>query len=218
MIIYMSDIICVTNRKLCKENFLERIEKIAKENPKGIILREKDLPEQNAIPKNSVLVKEETTAETYEALAKEVLAICDQYHTPCILHSFVEVAKELNCRAIHLPFPILQTLSEKDRRNFTILGASCHSVVEAKEAQRLGCTYIIAGHIFETDCKKGSKGRGLHFLQEVCESVAIPVYAIGGIHAQNINEVRNAGATGACMMSAFMTCEEPGRLLAQLEE
>lgn len=203
MIIYMSDIICVTNRTLCKENFLERIEKIAKEHPKGIIFREKDLSEQT---------------ETYAELAKEVLAICDQYHTPCILHSFVEVAKELNCNAIHLPFPTLRRLSEKDRRYFTVLGASCHSVEEAKEAQRLGCTYIIVGHIFETDCKKGIAGRGLSFLQEVCEAVSIPVYAIGGITTKNINEVRKAGAAGACIMSGLMTCEEPDKYLAKLEE
>lgn len=199
----MSDIICVTNRALCKEDFLERIEKIAREHPKGIILREKDLSEQT---------------EIYAELAKEVFAICNQYHTPCILHSFVEVAKELNCSAIHLPFPTLQRLSEKDRRYFTVFGASCHSVEEAKEAQRLGCTYIIVGHIFETDCKKGIAGRGLSFLQEVCKAVSIPVYAIGGISAKNINEVRKAGAAGACIMSGFMTCEEPSRLINFLEE
>jgi thiamine-phosphate pyrophosphorylase len=39
----MSDIVCITNRKLCKEEFLERIEEIAKAKPFGIILREKDL-------------------------------------------------------------------------------------------------------------------------------------------------------------------------------
>lgn len=198
----MSDIVCVTNRKLCQEDFLERIEKIAKVNPKGIILREKDLEQ----------------TETYADLAKAVLEICNKYHTPCILHSFVEVAKKLNCNAIHLPFPLLLTLSENDRSKFKILGASCHSVEEAKEAQELGCTYIIVGHIFETDCKKGLKGRGLEFLQEVCEAVSIPVYAIGGIDVHNINEVRKIGASGACIMSGLMTCEEPSRYLTNLEE
>jgi len=200
MIIYMSDILCVTNCKLCREDFLIRIEKIAKENPYGIILREKDLLE-----------------EEYIVLARAVLEICQKYNTLCVLHSFAKVAKKLNCTAVHLPLPILRTLNEADRKAFTVLGASCHSEEEAKEAERLGCTYIIAGHIFETDCKKGLKGRGLDFLQNVCENVSIPVYAIGGIDKQNIRKVRQAGASGACIMSGIMTCGNIGQYLADFE-
>lgn len=197
----MSDILCVTNRSLCQENFLTRIEKIAQEHPGGIILREKDLPEQE-----------------YASLAKSVLEICRKHHTRCMLHSFVNVAKELHCDGIHLPLPILRTLSDAEKRTFTTLGASCHSVSDAKEAQRLGCTYIIAGHIFDTDCKKGLAGRGLDFLRDVCETVSIPVYGIGGIHARNIMEVRNTGAAGACIMSGLMTCKNTGSYLAGLAD
>lgn len=201
MIIYMSDILCVTNRTLCKEDFLIRIEKIAKKNPQGVILREKDL-----------------FAKEYISLAKSVLEICQRYNTPCLLHSFVDIAKELSCTAIHLPLHILRTLSEEDKRAFTTLGASCHSVQDAKEAERLGCTYIITGHIFETDCKKGLAGRGPGFLHDVCTSVSIPVYAIGGINAQNIIKVRKAGAAGACIMSGLMTCDNPDEYLDGFKE
>lgn len=79
---------------------------------------------------------------------------------------------------------------------------------DALEAESLGCTYITAGHIFETDCKKGLPGRGLAFLRNVCVSVSIPVYAIGGIHDGNIAAVRGAGAKGACIMSGLMQCED----------
>ena len=72
------------------------------------------------------------------------------------------------------------------------------------EAEKLGCTYITAGHVFATDCKKGLPPRGLSFLKEVCYSVTIPVYAIGGIDENNMEAVRQAGAAGGCMMSGFM--------------
>ena len=49
------------------------------------------------------------------------------------------------------------------------------------EAERLGATYVTAGHIFTTDCKKGLPPRGLDFLKNVCDAVTIPVYGIGGI-------------------------------------
>ena len=115
--------------------------------------------------------------------------------------------------AIHLPLPVLKSLSGQQRRNFRVLGASCHTVEEAREAERLGCTYITAGHIFYTDCKKGLAPRGLHFLQRVCREVSIPVWAIGGICPDNFHLVKGAGARGGCVMSALMSCEDPGALL-----
>ena len=190
MIISMSDILCVTSRTLCKEEFLQRVEEIAANKPKGIILREKDLSEKE-----------------YKELAEKVLVICKKDDVPCMLHSFIDVAIELGAENIHLPLHILRKVDEKTKETFKIIGASCHSVEEAHEAEQLGCTYITAGHVFVTDCKKGLAPRGVEFLQNVCESVSIPVYAIGGISSENINAVRKVGAAGACVMSGLMRCE-----------
>lgn len=201
MITFMSDILCITNRKLCKEDFLIRIEKIAKAHPKAIILREKDLSEDN-----------------YKTLAKSVLQICKDYNTPCILHTFVKTAKAINCKSIHLPLPVLRTLSKSDKDFFINLGASCHSVEDATEAEKMGCTYITAGHIFDTDCKKGIPGRGVDFLKEVCKAVSMPVYALGGINAKNIVKVKAAGAKGACVMSGAMICEDAHEFLTAFKE
>ena len=86
------------------------------------------------------------------------------------------------------------------------IGTSTHSPAEALEAQQLGATYVTAGHIYTTDCKKGLPPRGLDFLQNVCNAVTIPVYAIGGIklNAGQINEVKSCGASGVCIMSGMM--------------
>lgn len=90
---------------------------------------------------------------------------------------------------------------------FDVIGCSVHSVEEAREAVRLGATYLSAGHIFETDCKKGLPPRGLDFLREVCASVPVPVYAIGGIHLdpEQLTLVQSCEAAGACIMSGLMT-------------
>ena len=197
----MCEVLCVTNRLLCKEDFSERIEKLAKAQPKGIILREKDL-----------------TAREYKSLAKAALEICGRYGTPCILHSFADIAAELGAAALHLPLPVLRELPSDKRSGFTTLGASCHSAEEAREAQSLGCTYITAGHVFDTDCKKGLPGSGLEFLKQVCESVTVPVYAIGGISAENAARALSAGAKGVCVMSGAMTCGDPQEYLAKFRE
>ena len=191
----------MTNRLLCKDDFLERIDRLAKAQPKGMILREKDL-----------------SASDYKSLAEAVLEICEKYCIPCILHSFADVAEELGAKALHLPLPVLRELPKSKRSGFTVLGASCHSIEEAGEAQQLGCTYITAGHVFDTDCKKGLPGRGPHFLKQVCESVTLPVYAIGGISEENAAQAINAGARGVCVMSGAMTCDDPQEYMAKFKE
>ncbi|MBE6564233.1 MAG: thiamine phosphate synthase [Ruminococcaceae bacterium] len=197
----MSDLLCVTNRTLCREDFLTRIERIAACHPAGIILREKDM-----------------NPEEYKELAAAVMEICEQHGVRCILHNFPDVAMSLQADAIHLPLPLLRELSQEKKAHFTDLGASCHSVEDALEAQALGCTYITAGHVFETDCKKGLPGRGPDFLRNVCAAVDIPVYGIGGIDADNIALVRDAGANGACLMSSLMVSENVTGLMKDMEK
>lgn len=196
----MYNLLAITNRHLCSDNFLEQIKKIISinldNNSKNssllsnskikIVLREKDLSE-----------------EDYEYLAKKVLSICDSSNIECILHTYYNVAKRLNCGSIHLPLHILRENPDL-AKSFSTIGVSIHSVNEAIEAQNLNAAYITAGHIFETDCKKGLSGRGLDFLHQVVDSVNIPVYAIGGINKSNIDSVLENGAYGACIMSGLM--------------
>ena len=182
-------IIAVSNRKLCNRPFLEQIERVCKIHPEAVILREKDL-----------------TEEEYGTLAKEVMNICSRYQVSCILHNFWKTALELGCTSVHLPLPELRKLPEGVKEKFQRIGTSVHSVEDAKEAERLGVSYMTAGHIYVTDCKKGLPPRGLPFLQNVCQAVQIPVYGIGGIKIDEaqLHELKNAGAAGGCVMSGMM--------------
>lgn len=170
---------------------MQRMAGIVAARPAAILLREKDLPPHD-----------------YQGLAQQVLELAGD-QVPVILHSYPDVALALGCPRLHVPLPLLRTLTPQQRSRFEVLGASCHSVDEAKEAQALGCTYITAGHIFETSCKPGLAARGLTFLQHVTQAVSIPVWAIGGVMPENISLVRSAGAVGGCVMSGFMVCDNP---------
>lgn len=183
----MFKLICVTNRLLCEDDFFARMEKIASTHVDAVILREKDL-----------------SPSDYEEMAKKTIKICDKYETPLILHSFADIAIKLKVKRIHLPLAKLRELPPEDKKYFEEIGASCHSLKDAKEAEKFGCAYVTAGHIFDTDCKKGILGRGLDFLQNICENVSVPVYAIGGITPLNAAKIKNAGAEGCCVMSWFM--------------
>jgi thiamine-phosphate pyrophosphorylase len=190
-------ILAVTNRRLCQESFLNRIQKLSQTAIKGIILREKDLSESS-----------------YEALAKEVLLICRRSGKECILHSFPDVALRLAAENIQLP--LWKAAECKNLNCFKTVGIAIHSVAEAKEVQYLGATYVTAGHVFATDCKQGLLPRGLPFVKAVCANVSIPVFAIGGIAENNLVDVLDAGAAGVCLMSSMMTCGDPQEYVDRL--
>lgn len=181
--------ICVANRTLCRDDFLTRIDHIAKKGvADAILLREKDLTERE-----------------YLELAEKVLSICKSHNRRCILHTYYKAAKELGCKEIHLPLPLLQKMREEGEKEwFTTVGTSVHSLKQANLAMHLQADYMTAGHIFETDCKKGLPGRGLSFLSKVVCKSEVPVYGIGGISADNAGQIMETGAAGVCIMSGFM--------------
>lgn len=187
-------VLVISNRSLCsggRREFVQRIRLLRSPEASAVtavILREKDLSQQE-----------------YRALAQDILEGESETDAPLILHSFVNVALELGCHAIHLPYIPFLGLTDAQREWFTTLGVSCHSVSEALEAQRLGASYVTASHIFPTQCKPGVPARGLDFLAEVTRQVDIPVYALGGIDEKNMAPCMDQGAKGVCVMSrAFL--------------
>ena len=178
------DIIGVTNRKLCND-FYKRIKEISKSNLKYLILREKDLEYRELL-----------------IMAKNVQSILKDSNIKLIINSNVEVAEEVNAYGIQLSF---KDFCKNKGKNFNgIKGVSVHSLSEAIEAEKRGANYIIYGHVFNTDCKKGLKPRGLIEFKEICNKVNIPVYAIGGINKENYKSVLEIGADGVAVMSSLM--------------
>ncbi len=185
-------LIAVTDSATCPRPLAEQIERLAKLTelrPQAVILRAKALDKA-----------------AYRTLALQAQQSCEAAGIPLILHSDWQLARELGISMLHLPLAFLRQISEYERAYFTWLSTSVHSVGEAQEAQALGATVLIAGHIYTTQCKAGLAPRGLGFLQSVCSAVSLPVYAIGGIgfDAAQHAELQANGARGACVMRAYM--------------
>lgn len=189
------DLICVTSRALCTDDFIARIGALAEAGIDRIILREKDLSEH-----------------AYLTLARQAL---DAGGDRVVLHHFPAACAALHAPRLHVSFPQLVE-NPTLRQQVDLLGVSIHAPEEAIRAEALGADYVTAGHVFATDCKRGLPGRGLDFLRETCRAVRIPVYAIGGIAAENLAAVRDAGAAGACLMSGLMVCPDPAAEVARL--
>ena len=185
-------LIAVTDSATCPRPMPKQIERLAKLTelrPQAVILRAKSLDKA-----------------AYRTLALQAQQSCKVTGIPLILHSDWQLARELGVKRLHLPLALLRQLPTCERAHFNWLSTSVHSVEEAIEAQALGATVLIAGHIYTTQCKAGLAPRGLGFLQSVCSAVILPFDSIGGIgfDAAQHAELQANGARGACVMSAYM--------------
>ncbi|AOY75244.1 thiamine phosphate synthase [Clostridium formicaceticum] len=180
----------ITNRKLVSSGGLVRVIKEAvRGGVDAIILREKDLTYKELLP-----------------LAAEIKKITQDTNTALIVNRNLTVAKEINAEGYHTGF---QEFMETKPSFEGFLGVSVHSVEEGILAEKQGAGYLLAGHVFETDCKKGVKPRGLRFIEEMRRETTIPIIALGGITPENAQKTIKTGAKGIAVMSSIMTAKDP---------
>ena len=194
----------ISNRKLCEnENLEKQIEKIFSAYERKIILKNFDIVALT-------LREKDLNKNEYLKLIEKVYPICQKYKINLILHQNYDLNLDdkYNIEGIHLSYSIFKSLNENIKaeliKKYKRIGVSVHSLNEAKEVESLGASYVVAGHIFETDCKKGLEPRGLKFIKDLSSALSIPIFAIGGIDEKNSLSVINSGAFSICMMSTLM--------------
>ena len=194
----------ISNRKLCEnENLEKQIEKIFSAYEKKIILKNFDIVALT-------LREKDLDKNEYLKLIEKIYPICQKYKINLILHQNYDLNLDdkYNIEGIHLSYSIFKSLNQNIKaeliKKYKRIGVSIHSLDEAKEVESLGASYVVAGHIFETDCKKGLEPRGLKFIKDLSSALSIPIFAIGGIDEKNSQSVINNGAFSICMMSTLM--------------
>ena len=194
----------ISNRKLCEnENLEKQIEKIFSAYEKKIILKNFEIIALT-------LREKDLDKNEYLNLVEKIYPICKKHKINLILHQNYDLNLDdrYMIKGLHLSYEIFKSLNKNIRegliKKYKRIGVSIHSLNEAKEVENLGATYVVAGHIFETDCKKGLEPRGLKFVEELSSILTIPIFAIGGIDEKNSQSVIDSGVFSVCMMSSLM--------------
>jgi thiazole tautomerase (transcriptional regulator TenI) len=143
--------------------------------------------------------KSKTDLEVFDLIQKLELGGFDQ--TKIIVHRRADLASLTNIHKVQLPGHGLPLPLLKDHFPALAFGKSVHSYEEAKTAMREGADWVLYGHLYETGSKAHLPPRGTDELSKITESLAIPVYAIGGIKPSHIEDLDVAGV--AVMSSIF---------------
>ncbi len=178
----------VTDRNLIHENKLEgMVEAAIKGGATFIQLREKELDD---------------IAFWVESL--KIKAITDKYNVPFVINDNVEVAIKSDADGIHIGQSDMNAKAvRKLIGSDKILGVSAQTVEQALKAQADGADYIGVGAVFSTSSKGDADSVSIETLTEICNSVKIPVVAIGGINKGNIMLLKGSGICGVAVISAI---------------
>ncbi len=158
---------------------------------KAIQLREKDLSSSELL-----------------SLAKKLRKAAKKHSVKLIINDRLDIAMLSKADGVHSPESGIQAKDVKRFNKNMIVGKSTHSVKSAVEAEINGYDYIIAGPVFRTASKiQYGKPLGLPLLREICGSVKIPVFAVGGINPKRAKKCIDAGAYGVAVIWAIFKSE-----------
>jgi thiamine-phosphate pyrophosphorylase len=161
---------------------------------KAVQLREKDLPEPE-----------------FTALALSMREVTRRVGARFFINGRPEVAIAVGADGLQRGHDAPAVSLLKDRAPGLLIGASVHSVEEARAAERDQADFVVFGPVYDTPSKRPyGPAQGVDALRKVGQAVTIPVFAIGGITAERVAEVRFAGAHGVAVISAILGAERPG--------
>ena len=183
----------VTNRyQDSLESFLEKVETACRSGVTIIQLREKNL-----------------TTNQYYQLAKQVKKITDAYQVPLIIDDRLDVCLAVDAAGLHigddeLPVSVARQVLGPEK----ILGVTAKTVKRALEAEEGGADYLGTGAIFPTTTKENAPITLISTLKTICQRVAIPVVAIGGLTSENIDQLDATGIAGVAVVRDLMQAED----------
>ena len=193
----------VTDRKWTgKQSLLEQLEAALKGGVTMVQLREKHLDHESFLEE-----------------AKAVRELCKSYNVPLLINDNVGIAINCGADGVHVgqddmsPSMVRQLVG-----NNMIVGVTAKTLEQALAAQADGADYLGCGALFDTNTKSGAIHMTHETFSEICNSVEIPVVAIGGINRNNILELEGLGASGAAMVSAIFAADDIQQECAELKK
>jgi len=188
------DLYLITDRKLfgSSEKMLQAIEKALEGGVRAVQLREKDLRTRELL-----------------ALAYNMRNVTKRYGAKLFINDRVDIALAVDADGVHLGRASMPVHAARRASDGSLtIGVSTHSVDEAAQAQEDGADFITLGPVYETPSKmQYGKPIGIHVLKVAAGDLSLPVYAIGGIGIDSINEVLQQGAYGIALISAILAAK-----------
>ena len=183
----------VTNRDgMSDEEFFEKIENALKGGVTLVQLREKTAPAREVID-----------------LAKKLKNLCHSYDVPLLVDDRVDIALAAGLDGVHLGADDMDVAdARRILGNDKIVGSTAKSVDWAIDEEKKGADYLGVGAIYDTTTHVKTRRTSVETLREINDSIDIPTVAIGGLKLDNLDILKDSGASGISVVSAIMEASD----------
>jgi 8-oxo-dGTP diphosphatase len=137
-------------------------------------------------------------ADELRQFAADVVKLAHHHGARVLINHDVQLAHDSGADGVHLTAAQLQTLSQRPACEW--VAASCHSRTEIEAATRLGADFVVAGPVAPTPTHPDAVVLGWSGFGQCVQDTAIPVYALGGMQLQDLEQARQSGAHGVAML------------------
>jgi len=185
----------VTDRSVVTGPLEKAVEECLAAGLRAVQLREKDLP-----PRDLLLIAQKLREST------------SRHGARLFVNDRADVALVVGADGVHrsgssLPVSSLRFIGPPG----FLIGASVHSVADARAAEPEGADFVFFGPVYDTPSKRRyGPPQGLAVLERVASAVRLPVFAIGGVTPARVAELQRAGASGVAAIGALLGGERPG--------
>jgi len=166
--------------------FLKQLERSLSKGIRLVQLRAKSLPQGD-----------------YVELAKQVKTLCARFGAKLILNSDPELVSAVNADGVNLTGERLMALDNRPLSENKWVAASCHTEEDIIHASEIGVDFAMLSPVQATASHPESKPLGWEQFQRLCECAPFPVYALGGVKSDDLEQAYNHGAQGIAAISAL---------------
>lgn len=152
------------------------------------------------------LREKEMDGADFLALAKRLRGVTAEAGAVFVVNDRADIAAASDADGVHLGQTDLGCAEARRLLGAgAVIGVSAGSVEQARQAAQDGADYVGVGAVFATETKAGANVRGLELVRTVTSELSVPVYAIGGIRAENVGSVVAAGAGRVAVCSGIIS-------------
>ncbi|MCB0833889.1 MAG: thiamine phosphate synthase [Bacteroidetes bacterium] len=183
----------ITDRQRCgMERMLEQLNTAFEQGLRAVQIREKDLPAQSLLQ-----------------LALEIKRSAHAHGAMVLINDRLDIAMAAGLDGVHLPergMPVAD--ARRLLGDHLLIGVSAHDAGRVQQASDEGADFCVAGPVSETISKdKGHWIMPEAVFKDLCRKSSIPVFALGGIHAHDIQKWTDLGARGIAGISIWLEDE-----------
>jgi len=176
------------------EHLLGRVEAALLGGVRCVQLREKDLAPDELLP-----------------LAHEMRMLTEAFGARLLINGDLEVARAVDADGVHLGGGAVPAAEARRRLGpGKLIGVSTHRVEEIAAAARDGADFVTFGPVWFTASKaRYCDPAGLDRLREACTEAPLPVFALGGLTPERVDDLRSVGCRRAACIGAILHADDP---------